>query len=142
MKCLLIFFLPCFLLLGQQKVPTCHVPMPSRYKVQPGSKQKKTISSYLGMKRIPAGSFMMGSHDNQGRADEYPLHPVQLKGFYMDETEVTNADFAKFVQATNYITTAEKSIDWEELSKQVPAGTPRPPDSLHWYLNPPKAPLT
>lgn len=130
MKCLLIFFLPCFLLLGQQKAPTCHVPLPSRYKVQAGPKQKKLSSSYLGMKRIPAGSFMMGSHDNQGRADEYPLHSVQLSGFYMDETEVTNADFAKFVQATNYITTAEKSIDWEELSKQVPAGTPRPPDSL------------
>ncbi len=48
----------------------------------------------------------------------------------MDETEVTNAAFAAFVKSTGYITTAEKAIDWEELSKQVPNGTPKPADSL------------
>lgn len=48
----------------------------------------------------------------------------------MDATEVTNRQFAAFVAATGYITTAEKAIDWEELKVQVPPGTPKPPDSL------------
>jgi len=130
MKYLIFFFWPTLMLLGQQQIPVCHVPVPKRYKVPSANKQKQTQNSYQGMKRIPAGSFIMGSHDDQGRADEYPLHPVQLKGFYMDETEVTNADFAKFVRATGYITTAEKAIDWMEMSKQLPAGTPKPADSL------------
>jgi formylglycine-generating enzyme required for sulfatase activity len=82
------------------------------------------------MKRIPAGIFSMGSHDAQGRTDEYPVHQVRVKAFWMDETEVSNAAFAAFVKSTGYITTAEKAIDWEELSKQVPKGTPKPADSL------------
>ncbi|MEO8406436.1 MAG: formylglycine-generating enzyme family protein, partial [Chitinophagaceae bacterium] len=44
--------------------------------------------------------------------------------------EVTNAAFQKFVKATGYITTAEQKPDWKELKKQLPAGTPKPPDSL------------
>jgi formylglycine-generating enzyme required for sulfatase activity len=47
----------------------------------------------------------------------------------MDVTEVTNAQFAAFVKATGYRTVAERPVDWEELKKQVPPGTPRPPDS-------------
>ena len=48
----------------------------------------------------------------------------------MDETEVTNAQFAAFVAATGYVTTAEKPILWEELQTQLPPGTPKPADSL------------
>ncbi len=118
--------------MGQSKIPVCHVPVPSRMKglkvaVKSTSQQTK---SYAGMKKIPAGVFSMGSHDPQGRADEYPLHQVQVDAFWMDETEVTNAQFAEFVQATGYLTTAEKPIDWLEISKQLPAGTPKPADSL------------
>jgi formylglycine-generating enzyme len=51
-------------------------------------------------------------------------------GFYIDETEVTNAEFAKFVNATAYITTAERTPDWNEMKKQLPAGTPKPDDSV------------
>jgi formylglycine-generating enzyme required for sulfatase activity len=46
----------------------------------------------------------------------------------MDVTEVTNADFRRFVEATGYVTTAEKPIDWEQLRTQLPPGTPKPPD--------------
>lgn len=46
----------------------------------------------------------------------------------MDATEVTNAQFAEFVKATGYVTTAEKPVDWEEMKKTVPEGTPKPPD--------------
>lgn len=73
---------------------------------------------------------MMGAHDNEGNPDEYPKRKVKVAGFWMDATEVTNAQFRKFVEATGYITTAERNVVWEELKKQLPAGTPRPHDSL------------
>ena len=87
-------------------------------------------TSTAGMKYIPGGTFMMGGDNEQASADEYPKHSVQVDGFWMDETEVTNTQFQKFIEATGYITTAEKKPDWEELKKSVPPGTPKPPDSL------------
>lgn len=72
----------------------------------------------------------MGADNEQGRADEYPKHSVRVNGFYMDATEVTNDQFAAFVSATGYVTTAEKDVKWEDLQKQVAPGTPKPPDSL------------
>jgi formylglycine-generating enzyme len=87
-------------------------------------------TSHEQMIRIEGGTFVMGSSDIDGGVDEYPRHKVQLTGFWMDQTEVTNAEFQKFVEATGYVTTAEKAIDWQEMKKQVPPGTPRPPDSL------------
>jgi formylglycine-generating enzyme required for sulfatase activity len=82
------------------------------------------------MIKIPGGEFMMGASDKEGREDEYPQHPVKVNGFWMDATEVTNAQFEKFVEATGYVTTAERKPDWEEIKKQLPAGTPKPDDSL------------
>lgn len=76
---------------------------------------------------IPGGTFRMGSTDPLARPDESPIHTVRVDGFWMDATEVTNAQFAAFVKATGYITIAERGIDWEEMKKQVPPGTPRPP---------------
>jgi len=127
-----IFLFISFVCFGQKSIPVCHVPVPTRLKAISRSISKPILpkNAYSGMKRIPAGTFAMGSHDAQGRADEFPVHQVQLKGFWMDETEVTNESFALFVKATGYITTAEKAIDWAELAKQVPAGTPKPADSL------------
>ena len=43
-----------------------------------------------------------------GKPDEAPVHTVTLDGFWMDETEVTNAQYAAFVEATGHVTTAEK----------------------------------
>jgi len=48
----------------------------------------------------------------------------------MDETEVTNKQFAAFIKATGYVTTAEQKPDWEVLKTQVPAGTPKPDESM------------
>jgi formylglycine-generating enzyme required for sulfatase activity len=61
-----------------------------------------------GMVRIPAGSFHFGS--TQGYPDERPAsaEPVRLPAFWMDRTEVTIAQFAAFVQATGYVTEAER----------------------------------
>jgi formylglycine-generating enzyme required for sulfatase activity len=75
---------------------------------------------------ITGGSYMMGADNKQAAPDEYPKHKVMISGFWMDETEVTNAQFAEFVKATKYITTAEKDVDWEELKKQIEPGTPKP----------------
>lgn len=79
---------------------------------------------------IPGGSFTMGSADPLARPDEQPPHTVHISGFWIDRTEVTNAQFRAFVDATGYITLAERPVDWEELKKQVPEGTPKPPDEM------------
>ncbi|MEY2834901.1 MAG: hypothetical protein RLZZ557_563 [Bacteroidota bacterium] len=86
--------------------------------------------SHEGMVWIPGGTYLMGAHDQDGREDEDPQHQVKVNGFWMDATEVTNAQFKKFVEATGYVTTAEIAPNWTELSKQLPPGTPKPHDSL------------
>jgi formylglycine-generating enzyme required for sulfatase activity len=80
------------------------------------------------MRWIPGGEFVMGTDDPKSMANERPAHKVKVSPFWMDEHTVTNADFAAFVKATGYLTIAEKPVDWEELKKQVPPGTPKPPD--------------
>ena len=107
----------------------CTAKIPSRYgiKKKPSkSKSKLTISNHEGMVWIPGGTFAMGGDNDQARQDEFPKHAVKVSGFYMDVTEVTNAQFAKFVASTGYITTAEKDINWEELKKQLPPETEKP----------------
>ena len=52
-----------------------------------------------GMVLIPAGTFQMGSDDEEARTDEQPVHTVHLDAFYMDVYEVTNAQFKAFVDA-------------------------------------------
>ncbi|MHB8993685.1 MAG: formylglycine-generating enzyme family protein [Armatimonadota bacterium] len=46
---------------------------------------------------VPAGKFMMGSQDGQGHDDEHPRHEVVLRGYWIDRTEVTNEQYAKFL---------------------------------------------
>jgi len=58
---------------------------------------------------IPGGTFSMGmSGEFQ---DTQPVHSVTLDGFWMDKTEVTNAQFSAFVEATSYVTVAERKLD-------------------------------
>lgn len=83
-----------------------------------------------GMVWIKGGEFMMGSDDRDAYSHERPAHMVRVDGFWMDQTEVTNAQFAGFVKATGYVTLAERKPDWDELKKQLPPGTPKPPDSV------------
>jgi formylglycine-generating enzyme required for sulfatase activity len=79
-----------------------------------------------GMVWVPGGEFMMGTDSELGWPDEKPAHPVRVDGFWMDATEVTNAQFREFVEATGYVTTAEKIPTVEEIMSQVPPGTPEP----------------
>ena len=59
-----------------------------------------------GMRLIRGGEFLLGS--DRHYPEEGPTHRVRLEDFWIDETPVTNAQFAKFVASTNYVTTAEK----------------------------------
>ena len=108
----------------------CHSGVPARYTGQKGEEPAtpKEQGSTSGMVKIPAGQFLMGADDAQGDGDELPKHRVAVDAFWMDAHEVTNAQFEAFVKATGYITTAERKPEWEELKKQLPPGTPAPPE--------------
>jgi sulfatase modifying factor 1 len=84
-----------------------------------------------GMVWIAGGEFMMGTDAPSGWPDEKPAHRVRVDGFAIDATEVTNAEFRAFVEATSYVTTAEKPPSLEDVMSQVPPGTPPPrPEDL------------
>ncbi|MDA1008901.1 MAG: SUMF1/EgtB/PvdO family nonheme iron enzyme [Planctomycetota bacterium] len=85
-----------------------------------------------GMVLIQGGEFVMGSEKTNplARPDEMPSHRVRVSSFWIDATEVSNREFAAFVDATGYRTVAERPVDWEELQKQVPLGTPKPSDEM------------
>uniref|UniRef100_UPI003F6E7F59 SUMF1/EgtB/PvdO family nonheme iron enzyme n=1 Tax=Dyadobacter sp. TaxID=1914288 RepID=UPI003F6E7F59 len=61
-----------------------------------------------GMVWIKGGKFLMGADEFP---DSRPMHEVTVDGFYMDAHEVTNAEFAAFVKATNYKTVAERPLN-------------------------------
>lgn len=100
-----------------------------------------------GMLWIPVGEFQMGSEHPLARQNERPVHRVREGGFFVDITEVTNAHFRAFVEATGYTTVAERVPDWEDLKQQLPPGTPKPPDenfvpgSLVFWAPEPGTPL-
>ena len=94
--------------------------------------QPEGVVTPEGMVWIMGGEFARGAVENDPMAlsHERPAHPVVLDGFFMDITEVTNSEFREFVNETGYVTLAERELDWEELRRQLPAGTPKPHDSL------------
>ena len=70
-----------------------------------------------GMAWIPGGEFWMGAEEFP---DAQPWHRVSVDGFWMDKTEVTNDQFAKFVKATKYVTLAEKAPRAEDFPGAPP----------------------
>ena len=94
--------------------------------------QPEDVKTPNGMVWISGGEFIQGAvpQDNMAMAHEKPAHKVAVDGFFMDITEVTNDEFKKFIDETGYITLAERKIDWEEMKKQLPEGTPKPHDSI------------
>ncbi len=80
-----------------------------------------------GMVFIPGGEFLMGSDKALSRPDERPVHQVKVGPFWMDTTEVTNAQFKSFVEATHYVTTAEIPPRMEDIMAQLPPGSEQPP---------------
>lgn len=85
-------------------------------------------NGHKGMIWIPGGEFLMGSNNPFSKPNERPAHKVRIDGFWIDITDVTNAQFAAFVKATGYVTTAEKKPDWKTIIVQLPPGTPKPPE--------------
>jgi formylglycine-generating enzyme required for sulfatase activity len=114
-------------------LPSCCMKIPSRFSTNTHDSVRFHLTaekSTNGMVLIPGGTFNMGGDNDQADRDEFPKHKVSVDSFYIDITEVTNAQFKKFIEATGYLTTAERKPDWEELKKSVPPGTPKPPDEL------------
>jgi formylglycine-generating enzyme required for sulfatase activity len=76
-----------------------------------------------GMVWVPGGEFSMGALDPRGMEhgghqpmeDARPIHRVYVDPFWMDATEVTNAEFARFVKDTGYVTVAERTPTREEF---------------------------
>jgi formylglycine-generating enzyme len=82
------------------------------------SRTGQPVVAPVGMAWIPAGEFIMG--DATSPDEDAPPHNVAVDGFWMDITEVTNADFAKFTTATNYKTTAEQTPTLEQFPTAKP----------------------
>ena len=72
----------------------------------------------LGMARIPAGEFLMGS--NAHYPEEAPAHRVAVDTFWMDEHTVTNEEFQRFVDAAGYVTLAEKPANPDDYPGALP----------------------
>src|SRR6202046_1986107 len=75
----------------------------------------KSVSSQdasAGMVWIPGGRFWMGTNHME---DAQPVHEVEVKGFWMDRTDVTNEELARFVKARGYMTNAERPLNQKEF---------------------------
>ena len=76
---------------------------------------------------IPAGSFEMGDHFNEGQASERPVHRVELDAFYMDIHEVTVGQFNQFVEESGYAYNR-----WQDVTKYSP-GDDYPMVYVSWH---------
>jgi formylglycine-generating enzyme len=87
-------------------VPACSIPAID------------SSARYPGMVWVPAGQFDMG---DTKYPEEGPIRPTRVDGFWMDRTEVRNDEFAAFVQATGYVTVAERAWDAQRQPDLTPA---------------------
>lgn len=70
---------------------------------------RRVAQSYRGMVRIEGGTFLMGSAEFY--PEERPVHSASVGGFWMDRHLVTVAEYRRFVNATGYVTLAERPPD-------------------------------
>ncbi len=103
---------------------------PASFEEETPATSQPRLPAPVGMVWIPGGEFTMGSDTALARRVERPPHRVRVVGFWIDQTEVTNVQFRQFVDATGYITVAERAPTWEEIKKQLPPGRPKPPDDV------------
>ena len=83
----------------------------------PGARASSAAASTAGMVQIPGGKFLMGSDEHY--PEEAPAHRVTVGAFWMDQHTVTNAEFRRFVDATGYVTLAEKPAERRRLSRRA-----------------------
>ena len=93
---------------------------------QPTQTQTDKLTPPTGMVYVPGGEFMMG-RDNGVDEAERPAHQVKVKPFYIDVHEVTNDDYAKFVDATNH----RPPLTWSNGSYQAGDGR-KPTTGVTW----------
>jgi len=87
-----------------------------------------SLTTPEGMAWIPGGEFSMGAKDPpdmdtvgmKATEDARPSHRVYVDGFFMDKTDVSNAQFAAFVKATDYVTVAERKPRAEDFPGAPP----------------------
>ena len=101
-----------------------------------------TVDVEIGLSWVPSQTYAMGSDEHY--AEEAPSHPVTVDGFWISPTQVTNASFAAFVDATGYVTVAERPLDPADFPGAPPdnlragsmvfTGTPGPVDLRHINL--------
>jgi len=75
--------------------------------------------SHAGMVWIPGATFLMGS--DQHYPEETPAHRVRVDGFWMDTHTVTNRQFKRFIDASSYVTVAERAVDAADYPGADPA---------------------
>jgi formylglycine-generating enzyme len=76
------------------------------------------MADETGMIWLEGGRFRMGSDVHY--AEEAPAHDVEVSGFWIDKTQVTNRQFAEFVAATGHVTLAEKVPDAADYPGALP----------------------
>lgn len=103
---------------------------------------KGPVAAPEGMVWIPGGTYWRGNEEDPGNLsvflegindeatrrrvaenhflEERPVHQVSVDGFFMDETEVTNKQFAEFVEATGFVTMAEEGLKQEDFPNASP----------------------
>jgi sulfatase modifying factor 1 len=115
---------------GQPATRAAPEPPPNSASFLPTVPNKTPVpgTAPQGMVWITGGEFSMGAQDPpdmnevgmQATKDSRPVHRVYVDGFFMDKTDVTNAQFAEFVKATGYITVAEKAPRAEDFPGASP----------------------
>jgi sulfatase modifying factor 1 len=95
-----------------------------------GATRAPTGAPPAGMVWIAGGTFSMGDDGPLALPHEQPVHRVRVSGFYMDVDVVTNERFSAFVEATGYVTVAERVPDAAAIRAQLPPGAPAPPAEL------------
>ena len=119
-------------------LPEKKIPLPEETTTPPA---KEKIPLPKGMVLIPAGEFQIGSNDAEADDDEQPVRTVYVDAFYMDKTEVTNAQFKEFVLENPRW--QKNRIDgrfhngrylWDWDGNNYPKGRGKHPvDSVSWY---------
>ena len=108
--------------------PLTVVRLPSEFQPTVGNKTAAPGPIPEGMVWIAGGEFSMGANDPpdmdevgmKATEDARPIHRVYVDGFFLDKTDVTNAEFADFVKATNYVTVAERTPRAEDFPGAPP----------------------
>jgi formylglycine-generating enzyme len=116
----LILFLPLFLTVACSDSTE---PRSGEVETAPASSVPAPADAPPGMVLIPGGTYQRGGDagemggDSASHQSAYPVHEVHVDAFWMDETEVTNREFATFVEATGYVTFAERPLPEARLEE-------------------------